>query len=294
MGAANTFAVAATALLMAACGGGGVEDPTVDENAPVVQGGAPSRADLAGIWLQVEDKSSLGVLVRFSPDGTFAMDDRGALATRPAARGTYKLGGDTITFTSGEGSDVCTEGDSWAWQTGLSEDGRLHVVHTDEAAGACRIPGETEWTLIRVAPRPDAAIREIPAPASGKGPPPTANELAGVWLQNEDSGLMVAFGRDRTFVVDNAGNIDTNPAVRGTYRVDGSTITFTIKGGHACASGDSWAWTGLLPDDGLLGLVHTKEATGNCRVPKGTEWTLIRVSPTSAAIADAVAGIALS
>jgi hypothetical protein len=279
--------------LAAACGGGAVEEKAVDDIAPVVEGKTPTGVDLNGIWLQVEDPDSLGVLVRFSPNRTFAIDDGGELAANPDALGRFGLDEDIITFTS-QGSNLCTEGDSWAWQARLLDVGRLRIVHSEEGAGPCRVPAKTEWTLIRVMPVPyiegSSAIRAITDAGPSDGPPPTASELAGIWLSPEAP--LVAFGSDGSFVIDNHGNLDTNPAIRGNFEVKGGTSIFTIGGGHACTPGDSWAWKSSLLEDGMLHVVYSEEASGNCRQPLGTDWTLIRVSPSSPASAEVSAEIA--
>jgi hypothetical protein len=279
------------ALLTAACGG--AEDEVAQDKIPPVEEKAPTVVDLNGIWLQVQDPDSLGVLVRFSANGTFASDDGGDLTSKPDALGRFDLEKNAITFTNA-GSELCPEGDSWSWRVSLPQNGRLHIVHTDEAADPCRVPLNTEWTLIRVMPRPyiegSKAIRATTAAGPAEGPSPTASELAGIWLSPEAP--LVGFASDGTFVIDNKGNLDTDPAVRGTYNVDGDTITFTIGGGGACTPGDTWAWQASLPEDGLLPIVHGEEAAGNCRVPTGEEWTLIRVSPRSPASVEASAEIA--
>jgi hypothetical protein len=279
------------ALLAAACGG--TKEEGAQEKPPVVvEEKAPTVVDLNGIWLQVEDTSELGLLVRFRPDGRFAIDNGGQLHSDPAVLGTHRVDGDTITFTIG-GGHACTPGDSWAWRASLPENGRLKIAHPEEAAGNCRVPTGTEWTLIRLLPRTyvegSAAIRAITEAGSGEGRPTTVTELAGIWFSPETP--LVALNRDGTFVIDSNGDIDTDPAVRGTFEVDGDTSTFTIGGGHACVGGDTWTWQTSVSEEGLLHIVHGEEAKGNCRVPSGTEWDLIRVSPSSPASAEASAAI---
>jgi hypothetical protein len=89
--------------------------------------------------------------------------------------------------------------------------------------------------------------------------------------------------------LDYAGQLDTRPAVRGTVRINGDTTVFTIGGGDSCTLGDEWAWQASLPEIGLLHVVLGKEASGNCRVARGTEWTLIRLSPSSPSLAQVAA-----
>jgi hypothetical protein len=61
---------------------------------------------------------------------------------------------------------------------------------------------------------------------------------------------------------------------------------------HACTSADNWAWQARLPEDGLLHVVQSDEGGGKCREPLGTEWTFIRMSPSSPASSKASAEIA--
>lgn len=255
---------------------------------PVVEERPLTVVDLNGTWLLVENTRWPGLLVQFSTDGMFAIDDRGILATSPAARGTFELDGDTITFTS-EGSDICINGDSWEWKASLTATGRLDIVHTEEAADPCRNPNGTEWTLVRVSPPPSAAILGIEIPDSPEGRPPTPGELAGIWFPVEAPGILFSFTPAGAFAVDNHGLLVTNPAIRGTHELEDGRISFTIEGGDACAFGDSWVWRARLSEDGLLRIKHTKEASGNCRTPRGTEWTLIRLSPGSPASAEITA-----
>jgi hypothetical protein len=95
-------------------------DRAAEEPSPPVEGRVPTGVDLNGIWLQVEDPDSLGVLVRFRANRTFAIDDGGELATKPDALGRFGLDEDTITFTT-QGSNRCAEGDTWTWQARLPE-----------------------------------------------------------------------------------------------------------------------------------------------------------------------------
>lgn len=154
--------------------------------------------------------------------------------------GRYKIDGDTITFTSG-GSDLCPEGNGWSWQARTAEDGRIHIVHGDEAADPCRIAAGTEWTLVRVSPRPVPPFRDPSVPDPVEGPPPAASDLVGIWYAVGNTGLLINFGSDRTFSLDYAGQLDTRPAVRGTVRINGDTTVFTIGGGDSCTLGDEWA-----------------------------------------------------
>ena len=280
-------------LLGAACGGDAGQKSTVEEKrTQAIEERSPTAVDLNGIWLQIQDPDSLGVLIRFSPDHTFAMDDGGELASKPEAVGRFQLEGRALSLTS-QGSNLCADGDSWAWRASLPENGRLNLVRTEEGADPCRIPIGTEWTLVRVMPRTyiegSKAVRAMIDAGPAEGPPPTAAELAGIWYSPEAP--LVQFSPDGTFAIDNGGYLDTDPSVRGRYELKGDTITFPNVSGHACP-GTSFAWQASLLGEGLLRVVTSKEAGGSCREPLGTEWTFIRVSPSSPTSSEASAEIA--
>jgi hypothetical protein len=77
------------------------------------EGVPPSEEwQLSGIWLL----QGTGQLLRFSTDGTYALDDGGRLRGDPNDQGTFEVDGKgTITLTSGAESHTCAEGTSWAW-----------------------------------------------------------------------------------------------------------------------------------------------------------------------------------
>lgn len=287
-----SLSAAAAALILTACSGGGAPGPGTGTGSPATPPATRTLRplDLVGVWMQVEDPERLGWLVRFTSGTRFAMDDGGQLLTAPDARGTYDLDDGVMTF-SNQGAARCGEGDRWSWRATLVEGGRLQVVHLDEATGPCRIPTQTRWTLVRVSPGQPPGHEFVTASAPDDGPPPSASDLAGVWLevQQPGGGLVIVLGPDGSFVIDDGGYLDTDPtlsteapSVVGRYRLRGDRLTFTTTGGHACDGGTAFAWRVSEPEDGLLHVEHVKEGLQNCRVPKGTVWTLLRASPLGA------------
>lgn len=274
------------ALALVGCvdGGGGGSDGSTS----ALEGSPPTAIDLNGVWLQVEDPNALGVMLRFDPDGTFASDDRGELFSTPAAQGTFEVDGAAIALTTDERSDLCAGGERREWRATLLEDGILHIEHTRGGTGDCRVLTGTVWTMIRLY-RPSAVVRAIEAPTSTGGGSPDAVDLAGIWLQVDPAGLMVHFTIDGGFAMDNGGDF-SDPSVAGTYRLDADVIRFPKVAGHACP-GDTFAWRVSVPDEGLLAVEHVEEASGNCRVPNGTRWTFIRISPDSPAGIRLTAGL---
>jgi hypothetical protein len=100
---------------------------------------------------------------------------------------------------------------------------------------------------------------------------------------------MIRFGPDQAFAVDTHGALDDSPAQRGTYEVDGPDIVVTATGVGPCAAGDSWTWRAGLVGEGELNLVFTDTGHGDCAIPIGTEWSLIRLSPRSSPGAELAA-----
>jgi len=188
---------------------------TVPGAEPSLRGLVPTVDGLAGIWI-IDDDDPL--LVRFSPDGTYAFDNIGSLDTDPAAAGTYEVNGRIITFTNGR-SRICPDGDRYGWRAGLTEDGRLHVLHLstaeviDDIPDDCDLVGESTWT--RVSPSSPAGAR-IPAKLAGESAPPsTESALRGIWLL-EGGGHLLRFGTDGTYALDDAGALGKNPDDVGT------------------------------------------------------------------------------
>jgi hypothetical protein len=204
-------------------------------------------------------------MASFAPDGTFALDQSAVIDRRPAARGTFEVAGDTITFTN-SGSDVCIEGDVWAWKAVLSEDGRLHIEHVEPTvqdpvqpipgtAPGCAVPYGTEWNFIRVSPRSLASSLIAAQASAQQGGPPTSNgTLAGMWLR-EGGNHLIRFGTDGTYTIIARGRLD-QPEDVGTFAVDGQgTITFTSGAeSPACPQGTETVWDNVLVNlDALRG-----------------------------------------
>lgn len=139
------------------------------------------------------------------------------------------------------------------------------------------------------ADRPDE--QELP---DVPGEPPTADNLAGIWLVDgaptgQWGALLVRFGADGTVTFDNGGWVDTEPAVLGTYEIDGDVITFT--GGpeslEECV-GPNGAWRAGIPEEGKL---HAVVGEAGCELSRGVEWTWTRVSPSSPAGSEISSGV---
>lgn len=137
---------------------------------------------------------------------------------------------------------------------------------------------------------PQGTATESASPAVPvEGQAPTADNIRGIWQHATQPSRMIRFGPGQAFAVDTHGAIDESPALRGTYEVDGRDIVVTVTGVGACAAGDTWTWRAGLPGQGRLQLVFTETGMGNCAIPIGTEWSLIRLSPRTSPGAELTA-----
>ena len=278
------ISVAAVALFLAACGDDSddeaarqTEEPgeaTTEAARPTTEGAPPTTRQLAGIWHNEEQP----MLMRFSRDGTFAIDDGGNLDTKPAAIGSYDIEGDVIAFAAGPG-EACEDGDRWEFQAGIPEDGRLRTTVTVDAK-SCPTGVGTAWAWRQVSPRSPAGD-EITAGEAGDRAAPESESLTGIWLL-EGTGQLLRFSIDGTYALDDGGELGTRPDDQGTFESDGrGGVTFTSGArSRACDRGDRWDWSGteVAVDEGKWTLRGRAREDPCSRSPAADlEW--IRLSP---------------
>jgi hypothetical protein len=244
-------------------------------DAPMVLTPADSLTALAGIWLNDADQEQPILLLRLSPDGTFALDDRGLLDVDPAATGTYRLGGDTLSLLV-TGGPNCPAGSTWTWRTNVLADGRLRTVLADSA---CGFRAQTVWTWTRVSPWSPAAASIIADRTEGPGTPVrTPLVLRGVWLR-EGSGQLLRVSGDGTYALDDGGQLAEDPDDTGSVEVTnvGSVVLTSGSTSRVCAAGDHTTWTDVqrFGDRVLRGVV----GDDTCSDRTGTTVTWIRMSP---------------
>jgi hypothetical protein len=251
---------------------------------PVPRGLPPTVSRIEGVW--VKDPRPIGpccgesrILLRFTPDGTFAFDAGGDLAT-PDVLGTYKVTGRMITFTSGPRGAACPN-DTFGWEAGIPEDGRMDWVFVQSGRWAnCSVEIGTEWTLTRVSPVSGAGSGIKAEDRQGTGRPPVDwGALHGTWLQ-EGTGRLLRFGLDRAYAFDDTGKLSTGPYDTGTFDTNGrGTVTLTSgAGSRRCAGGDRWTWKAVkVGSTGktLRGVV-SQDA---CSHGVGSLMTWIRIAP---------------
>jgi hypothetical protein len=278
-------ALAVGMALLVGCGGdddGEEPEAVIPPEERTAEGEPPTASELAGIWW-VNDPEVFGgvILARFSADGMFAIDWRGLLDTTPGAAGTYEVDDSAIAFAS-EGSDVCTEGDDWAWDAGIPEEGRLNVVWTEEPDEECYVGVGTQWALTRVSPSSPAGTELGGERGEDPVPPDDASTLAGIWLL-EGTGQLLRLGEGRTYAIDDAGELGVDPADVGTFQLDrNGTLTFTSgPRSRDCSEGDRWVWEQVE-----VALGPPREVEG--ALAEGGDWTL-RAEVTEDACDHAIA-----
>jgi hypothetical protein len=250
---------------------------TVPAARPYLQGLEPTAERLAGIWVIHDDNP---LLVRFSPDGTYAFDNIGLLDTDPAASGTFEVSGRTITFVEGQ-SRICPEGDRYGWRASVTTDGRLHVLHLstqeviDDIPDDCDLAGESTWT--RVSPSSQAGMRIPAIPQGDEAPPSSISALRGIWLL-EGGGHLIRFNTDGTYALDDGGALGKDPDDVGAFEVDAQGGVTLTSGGDSrtCAEGDRSVWENIRLAGGRLRAVVADNA---CPTGIETDLTWIRLSP---------------
>lgn len=236
-------------------------DPTTEGLPPTVEG-------LRGIWYEdpgTGTDSSIN-LFWFDTDGTFTWG--GVVEHDTWVNGTYELDGHRITFTATGG--FCGTGFVYTWDAGIVDDGRLEAVHrgvdSDSPAnmGECTLPVGEPFDLTRVSPTSPAAANITPGvylggPVTGET---TALDLEGLWLV-EGTGHLLRLDFSGSYLLDDAGELATNPQDAGTVEIGPRTLTF-VSGASArgCAEGDSMVWRRVGVEDGRIRATVGEDSCG--------------------------------
>jgi len=284
-GKIGRFLVALTLVVLTACGGGSGEpsDPTATPAGPAspsvpVEGQPPTAEDIRGIWQHDTQPSRM---MRFGPDQTFAVDTHGSIDSSPALVGTYALDGSDIVVTVTQVGGACDLGDTWTWQAGVPEDGRLQLVFTDTGRGQCAIPIGTEWSFIRLSPRSSAGADISAEPVGGFAPLPANPDealeaLDGLWLL-ERGGHLLRLRSYGTYAIDDTGLLATAPYDAGTVEVAGTTLALvSAAGSHRCAEGDRLVLRSVRIDE-IGRSLRGKMVRDDCSHDTGTRPTWIRL-----------------
>ena len=220
------------------------EDRNRDVGFGDVRGAAPTLETLRGIWLfdGGPDGGETGMLMRFDPDGTFAIDAYGSLDSTPATQGTFRIEGDLVRFEV-EPSARCATGETFTFRTGLPDAGRLDTVMVEPG---CGVASGTEWTWTRVSPVSAAGTTiRASSPSGDEGPPEDALALDGIWLL-EGTGQLLRISFSGSYAIDDQGTLGTAPYDEGDVEIDGRTmVLISGPGSRECRDGARWTWTAV-------------------------------------------------
>ncbi len=111
------------------------------------------------------------------------------------------------------------------------------------------------------------------------GARPTAQLINGVWRVDNGVVLML-FSEDGRMRLDDSGMLFSNPAVTGTYEIDGDLITVTMDRGPATCTGRQFTMRASLSAAGEMRFVHTQPAVEGCSPLWQLRGVLEQVLPT--------------
>jgi hypothetical protein len=89
---------------------------------------------------------------------------------------------------------------------------------------------------------------------------PTPELIAGLWREDNGATSML-FREDGSWQADMAGRVYSNPAVWGTYQINGDTITVAVIGGQPC-TGTQFSMRASVLDGGNLGTLPPQYRAG--------------------------------
>jgi hypothetical protein len=118
------------------------------------------------------------------------------------------------------------------------------------------------------------------------GRAPSPDLLQGVW-RLDNGGAQMRFSAPNLFSYDTRGQLFRDPAVYGTYVIDGDLVTLSVDGGPAGCGGQELVMRASAPEPpvgpGALRLVHTRPGTGRCGPwpPQDARWVMEQVLPAS-------------
>lgn len=238
-------------------------------------GRSPTPDRVAGVW-RVDNGT---VLMQFTADGSFQVDDRGRLFADPGGTGTYAIDGDLITLTVDDGASGCA-GQTVAMRASLPEPGSMRFVHTQPGTGNCvpenvivdGAPAVTDnqwWELEQVLPTKSDYLANLNTSHEKGWEPLTANKpsLHGDWLA-EGGGYVLELAPDGTyFIADESGDL----ADRGNWwLLPSKDLDLTSSGlDGRCSAGDRLVLGGLEQlNPGTL-VIRGDVLLNNCNAP----WT---------------------
>ena len=156
------------------------------------------------------------------------------------------------------------------------------------AAAAVAIPalGYGAFTAWDDYPRSDGETQPASAdPVDDflSGPAPTPGDLEGLW-QVEDGTILVRFSAPDVVALDDTGRVLSDPAVTGTYAIEGDMLTVRVGQDSRNCAGQTFVMRSALPEAGSLLLAQTSAGEGSCNAEEDELLVVQQVLPTSAAM----------
>lgn len=247
-----------------------------DTSGPTVVGAAPTAGSVDGIWLfdGGPDPGEPGMLMRLTPDGTFAIDAYGSLDVSPATQGTFVIEGDHVDFEVGP-SARCPNGETFTLVMGVSDIGRLDSVMTEPG---CGVAEGTRWTWTRVSPASEAGTEIVAAAPSGDATAPEdVVSLQGIWLL-EGTGQLLRITFSGSYSMDAQGSLGVDPSDEGFIEVQGrKVVLLSGPASRTCAAAARWVWgeVEVEPFGTRMRAVSRSDACGRA---DAEELTWIRIS----------------
>jgi hypothetical protein len=123
------------------------------------------------------------------------------------------------------------------------------------------------------------ALRSDDSKIPGAGGELTTDTLVGIWAR-EAGARFVKFNPDGTFAADDHKQLlySGTSAATGTYELVDGTITFTTNGRSSlCRPNETWVWEARLIGNNRLRALVVDDATADCQMGLGLEWTWTRL-----------------
>ena len=244
-----------------------------------VAGQLPTPERLAGIWAW-DDGGTLDqnrMVLRFSPDGTFAGDNSGQLDNYPAMLGNYEISGDTVRFMPDADSlheqRACVAGNNWTWRVGIEPIGRMNIVSLEDGDGNCEIGLGTTWSFTRISPGSKAAASISLPDESNTRVIDSVNPLRGLWLDTK-TGRVLRFSWDESYALDGSGRLGTHTEDAGQFEVgiEGTVRLISGSESRACPEGSTAVWKDVRIGSRTMHAIVDRDA---CGAEPGTETTWI-------------------
>jgi hypothetical protein len=242
--------------------------PTVDNHATFLTGSAPTVEDLQAVW-RLDNGN---VLMRFGAPDLVSFDHDGRLFDNPGVQGRYTIDGDTVRITVDGGPYGCG-GRQIAMRASVPEDGKLHLVITEQGEGACAGLQDQRLVMERMLPLSSMYADFRPTKEDSWLPLTDRTGLHGTWFAQRGGYLLELDPRNVYHVATGKGEqVDY-----GEWALEGKTLTQTSRPDSVeCETGDKLVMRGVeiaRPGTSAIRFTVGQNDCGGGWTPKS--WMLI-------------------